>query len=355
MKISDDLKLDFEDVLLVPQRSITASRKDVDINKKYYFYHSPREWNGIPIMAANMDTTGSFAMATEMAKMGHVCCLHKHYKTKDLIEFFSSTTTRDLQYVWYSMGMKSSEFIELKKFYTETNIQPNLCIDVANGYSEGFVDYCRMIRKDFKQSIIMAGNVATPEMVQELILHGGVDIVKVGIGPGSACTTRLKTGVGYPQLSAIDECAHAAHGLKSQDKHHGLVCGDGGCRLPADVVKGFAVGADFMMLGGMLAGAYECEGEWQYDEYDAKVSLLFYGMSSKKAQNKYCSGLQDYRSSEGRVMEVPYKGPVREILKDIEGGLRSGCTYTGATSLKDLPKTAKFIRVNRTHHDRSVE
>lgn len=194
MKISDDLKLDFDDVLLVPQRSRTASRKDVDINKKYYFYHSHREWNGIPIMAANMDTTGSFAMATEMSQMGHVCCLHKHYKTKDLIEFFSSTTTRDLQYVWYSMGMKSSEFIELKKFYTETNIQPNLCIDVANGYSEGFVDYCRMVRKDFKQSIIMAGNVATPEMVQELILHGGVDIVKVGIGPGSACTTRLKTG-----------------------------------------------------------------------------------------------------------------------------------------------------------------
>ena len=168
-----------------------------------------------------------------------------------------------------------------------------------------------MVRKDFKKSIIMAGNVATPEMVQELILHGGVDIVKVGIGPGSACTTRLKTGVGYPQLSAIDECVHAAHGLKSEDKRHGLVCGDGGCRLPADIVKGFAAGADFMMLGGMLAGTDECDGEWEHSSQETKEkrNLIFYGMSSKKAQEKHGTGLKDYRSSEGRVMKVPYKGP----------------------------------------------
>ena len=356
MKIQNETKLDFDDVLLVPQRSRAASRKEVDIQKKYLFYHSHREWNGVPIMAANMDTTGTFAMAKEMANLGHVCCLHKHYDVRDLVDFYTQYNISMLQYTWYSMGMKPTEFIKLKQFYTDSGLQPNICIDVANGYSEGFVDFCRMVRNDFRKSIIMAGNVATPEMVQELILHGGVDIVKVGIGPGSACTTRLKTGVGYPQLSAIDECVHAAHGLKSQDKHHGLVCGDGGCRLPADVVKGFAVGADFMMLGGMLAGTDECDGEWEYSlETKEKKNLVFYGMSSKKAQEKHGTGLKDYRSSEGRVMKVPYKGPVTNVLMDIDGGIRSGCTYTGATSLKDLPKTANFIRVNRTHHDRSVE
>ena len=356
MKIQNETKLDFDDVLLVPQRSRAASRKEVDIKKKYLFYHSHRDWNGVPVMAANMDTTGTFAMADAMARMGHICCLHKHYEVRDLVSFYSEYNISALQYIWYSMGMKSTEFIKLKQFHTDSGLQPNICIDVANGYSEGFVDFCRMVRNDFRHSIIMAGNVATPEMVQELILHGGVDIVKVGIGPGSACTTRLKTGVGYPQLSAIDECAHAAHGLKSADKHHGLICGDGGCRLPADVVKGFAVGADFMMLGGMFAGTDECDGEWEYSqETKEKRNLVFYGMSSKKAQEKHGTGLKDYRSSEGRVIKVPYKGPVGDVIRDIEGGIRSGCTYTGATSLKDLPKTAMFVKVNRTHHDRSVE
>jgi GMP reductase len=197
---------------------------------------------------------------------------------------------------------------------------PNICVDVANGYTDDFVDFCNRARcfSDYNNynPIIMAGNVCTPEMVQEIILHGGVDIVKIGIGPGSACTTRLKTGVGYPQLSAIEECAHAAHGLRKGTGRLGLICADGGCRHPADVVKAFAAGADFVMLGGMLAGTDECEGEWKYvcDEktnMDRKDSLLFYGMSSQKAQEKHGEGLKEYRSSEGRVINIPYKGPAK--------------------------------------------
>ena len=233
---------------------------------------------------------------------------------------------------------------------------PNICVDIANGYTEKFIDWCAKIRLEFPESIIMGGNIATPEMVSELILHGEVDIVKVGIGPGSACTTRLKAGVGYPQLSAIAECSHVAHGLRSDAGRLGLSCADGGCRYPADVAKAYAAGADFVMLGGMLAGTEECEGEWtKYADTHEKKSLVFYGMSSKKAQEKHGDGLRSYRSSEGRVKEIPYKGKAELVVNDILGGVRSACAYTGATSLKDFSKTARFVRVNRTHNDLSVE
>jgi GMP reductase len=184
-----------------------------------------------------------------------------------------------------------------------------------------------------------------------LILHGGVDIVKVGIGPGSACTTRLKAGVGYPQLSAIDECSHAAHGLKAQHKHLGLICADGGCRTPADVVKAFAAGADFVMLGGMIAGTDECSGEWSH--INGSRVLTFYGMSSHAAQEKY-GGIKNYRASEGRVKTVEYKGEVSDVIDDILGGIRSACAYVGADSIKDLPKCAEFVKVNRVHFDKTL-
>jgi GMP reductase len=375
MKINNEPKLDFDDVLLVPQRSQAASRANVVIDRKFTFYHSTQQWSGTPIMAANMDTTGTFAMAQSLQKFKAITCLHKHYEAKQYIDYLTQTPL-DANYCWYSMGINDSEINKLNQVWHETGIMPNICIDVANGYTDNFVDFCAKIRnKVGDYPIIMAGNVCTPEMVQELILHGGVDIVKVGIGPGSACTTRLKTGIGYPQLSAIIECSHAAHGLKSDDKRLGLICADGGCRLPADVVKAFAANADFVMLGGMFAGADECEGEWEY-EYQAgmnvglaepfwqpfdpghpttkrKTHLTFYGMSSHKAQNKY-GGIKDYRTSEGRVVRVQYKGYAEDIIKDVLGGIRSACAYVGADSLKELPKCAEFIRVNRTHFDKSV-
>lgn len=391
MRINLDPKLDFDDVLLVPQRTKTASRKNVTIDRKFSFYHSERSWEGIPIIAANMDSTGTFSMAESLSPHKMVTCLHKHYPLKKQVEkFVSMSEEKDtswdgdyvgehwgyvLDYMWYGLGIKDEDLDGLRKFVDGADIIPNICVDVANGYTDDFVNFCQVIRDEFaphQAPIIMAGNVCTPEMVQELILHGGVDIVKVGIGPGSACTTRLKTGVGYPQLSAIEECAHAAHGLKSDEKRLGLICADGGCRTPSDVCKAFAANADFVMLGGMLAGVDECEGEWEYETdiewgiRDQKTFTAgkingrkkrffqFYGMSSHHAQEKHGSTVKNYRASEGRIKKIPYKGPVEDVVREILGGIRSACSYMGATCLKDMAKCAEFIQVNRTHFDQSV-
>jgi GMP reductase len=367
MKIINDTKLDFDDVLLVPQRSRAASRVSVLVNRKFSFYHSARQWNGIPIMAANMDSVGTFAMSQSLTNFGMITCLHKHYDDNQ----YNNLT--DINTQWFSMGIKDEDLSKLSRICGMLGACPNICIDVANGYTDDFVNFCKRVRNFVgSEPIIMAGNICTPEMVQELILHGGIDIVKVGIGPGSACTTRLKTGVGYPQLSAISECSHAAHGLTNERGTGGLICADGGCRTPADVVKALAGNADFVMLGGMLAGCDECEGEWEYaykckvgdreweqsidPKYDVpkiKKSLKFYGMSSHAAQEKY-GGVKDYRASEGRVITVPYKGQADKIIMDILGGIRSACAYVGASTLKDLPKCAEFIKVNRVHFDRSI-
>lgn len=374
MKINNEPKLDFDDVLLVPQRSKTASRSDVKIERKFSFYHSSQPWTGVPIIVANMDTVGTFEMSRSLSKKTMITCLHKHYDVEQY-----SDNIFNYNYQWISIGIKEEDIIKLRQICNTLYQPPNICIDVANGYTDDFVNFCKRIREEFGSiPVIMAGNVCTPEMVQEIILHGGVDIVKVGVGPGSACTTRLKTGVGYPQLSAIIECSHAAHGLRNGSGRLGLICADGGCRTPSDVSKAFAAGADFVMLGGMLAGCEECEGEWEY-EYKGmitnndrsihsewwqpnhpgcftekrKKSLTFYGMSSHAAQEKY-GGIKDYRASEGRVKTVPYKGHVDNVMNDILGGIRSACAYIGSTSLKDMSKCAEFVRVNRTHFDQSV-
>ena len=218
-----------------------------------------------------------------------------------------------------------------------------LMIDVANGYQESFVEHVKRMREKFPNTILACGNVVTPEMTQELILNGA-DIVKIGIGSGSVCHTRIKTGVGYPQLSAIMECMDAAHGLG------GHICSDGGCKTPADVAKAFAAGADFAMIGGMLSSTEECSGDWIYDKKGNKLSLKFYGMSSKEAMKKYNGGIADYKATEGKCVTVPYKGKVDGVIKEILGGLRSACSYVGTGKLKDLSKCTTFIRVNRTHN-----
>ena len=368
MQISRYTELDFDDILLVRQRSPNASRSDVELRKTYNFFHSDRSWSGVPIMAASMDTTGTRDMAWSLNKHNMITCLHKHYDIDHLIKTFNLVGSLDN--VWVSIGMRKEDRRKLLSLCEELDKVPNICIDIANGYTEKFVEYCASIRNDFgSDPIIIAGNVCTPEMVQELILHGGADIVKVGIGPGSACTTRLMAGVGYPQLSAIMECSQVAHGLKSAEKCLGLVCADGGCRQPSDINKAFAAGADFVMLGGMLAGTDECEGEWEYYcdphtieamgktvEYKGrKKALKFYGMSSKIAQDKHNGGMASYKTSEGRVKYIDYKGPVDKVVQNIKGGLVSCCAYVGATCLKDLPKCAKAVRVNRTHFDMTTE
>jgi len=421
MQIEQDLKLDFKDVLIRPKRSTLTSRSKVTIKRQFQFMHSGQTWSGVPIIAANMDTIGTFRMAEALSSHSIMTALHKHHDVEDLKTFFlqkwyewASVQPNENPWssnFWYTMGTTETNLEKFKSFSRFGGTGPDpyqLCIDVANGYQEGFVDFVKRIRHDHPRLTIMAGNVATGEMVQALIL-AGADVVKIGIGPGSVCTTRRMTGVGYPQLSAIIECADAAHGTKIEGREgNGLICADGGCTVPGDIVKAFAANADFVMLGGMLAGHDECEGEITnkvrkarpyeivdldlglgigtrryyrvvdtdiivlagavepgygkmsaaggfprlppsfYEEVPSEESTMkFYGMSSKEAMTKHSGGVAEYRAAEGKVVEVPYRGPVENTVQEILGGLRSACSYVGAVRLKDLSLCTTFVRVSR--------
>lgn len=358
MRIDQDVKLDYKDVLIRPKRSTLSSRKEVDLNRTYKFRHSGWEWTGVPIMAANMDGVGTPEMAKALYENRMFTCMTKSMPVEgywDLAEAIGGN------YFAVSTGTSDKDFEKLCAVVDEHEAIHFICIDIANGYSEHFGDYVAKVRAQFPKSTIIAGNVVTADMTQELILRGA-DIVKVGIGPGSVCTTRIQTGVGYPQLSAVIECADAAHGLG------GHIIADGGCTTPGDVAKAFAAGADFVMLGGMLAGHDEgggevitkhyitneviinIEGEWQEQKIAEKKFVQFYGMSSESANNKHFGGLKDYRSSEGRTVLVPYKGAVLNTVQDILGGLRSTCTYAGAKTLKQLSKCTTFVRCTQTHN-----
>jgi GMP reductase len=336
MRIDNDPKLEFDDVLIRPKRSEAPSRATIVLEREYKFLNSKASWRGIPIVASNMDSVGTTAMAQALGPE-MMTSLHKYYPERRLIDFFKNDVHRASTF--FTLGIKDEEFDKLRAVKAKADIR-FVCVDAANGYTKYFVERIKRIRESFPDMTILAGNVATPDMVQELLISGAADIVKIGIGPGSVCTTRMITGVGYPQLSAIIECADAAHGLR------GHVCADGGCRSPGDVVKAFAAGADFVMLGGMLAGHDECEGEWI--ERDGKrVAMAFYGMSSRKALDKYAGGRRDYRACEGREATVPYRGPVKETIQEITGGIRSACAYVGATRLKDLSKCTTFVICHR--------
>jgi len=361
MQIIPDDKFDFKSILLRPKRSTLNSRSEVDLIRTFKFKNSGNSWTGIPIMSANMDTTGTMEMQRELAKHKVMTCLHKHYTVDELAEFFNSPDT-DTQYVAYSMGIVEKDFKKWDEFYAKVSegTVKFVCIDVANGYTERFGDAVAKFHQKHPNITIIAGNVVTCEITEELILRGA-DIIKVGIGPGSVCTTRIQTGVGMPQLSAIMECADAAHGLG------GLICGDGGCTCPGDVAKAFAGGSDFVMLGGMLAGHEECNGKIETSYYTTdevevefnkdgtvksskpkiheKKVMKFYGMSSGTAMDKYSGGVAQYRSSEGRTVEVPFRGRVETTILDILGGVRSTCTYVGASTLKQISKRATFIKV----------
>jgi GMP reductase len=369
-KIINEIKLDFDDVLIKPKRSSLNSRSEVSLVREFNFAHSSRKLSCVPIMVANMDTTGTFGMTNPVCSEQGIVCLHKHYSIEQLIAFYSSESKINKDLVFYSTGTSAKDIEKLTEVFNSLLSNgksiPNICIDVANGYSEKFVKTINHIRIHYPDIVIMAGNVVTPEMVEELILHGKVDIVKVGIGSGSVCTTRLKTGIGYPQLSAVMECTDAAHGLG------GHICSDGGCKTVGDVCKAFGANTDFVMLGSMFAGSDECEGEWEY-EYLAgvgleftqpfwqtfdpgyktekkKTKLKFYGMSSKNAMDKYNNGVANYRTSEGKCVTIPYKDKAEVILQDILGGIRSACTYIGASKIKDFGKKTTFIQVNNTHN-----
>ena len=358
MRIENDVKLDFSDVLIRPKRSTLGSRSQVKLNRDFAFRNSNHEYSGIPIIAANMDGVGTFQMAETLASLGLFTCLVKNYTEEALIEWITSKGYLIKNNWAYSMGITPDD---MEKFNRVFLACPEgikyVCIDVANGYTEAFVDFVKRMRDHFRNKItIIAGNVVTGEMTEELILNGA-DIVKVGIGPGSVCTTRIKTGVGYPQLSAIIECADAAHGLG------GHIIADGGCTSSGDIAKAFGAGADFVMLGGMLAGHDEGGGEvmsrWHKKDWhgadgkgvvEAQAFVLFYGMSSQAANEKHFGGLKDYRASEGREVLIPYRGAVKDTVQDLLGGVRSSCTYVGASQLKYLTKCTTFVRVNNTHN-----
>jgi len=370
MIIIPDMKLDYEDVVIVPQRTTLKSRKDVDLERNFKFYHSPRTWSGVPIVCSNMVPLTSMRMAVTLASMKMVTALHKYYEYEDLVDIINAA---GIDYAWMSIGQSNEDISKIKKVTSSFGKSPNIIIDVPNGYMESFVKFCKEVRDNFPESIICAGNVTTPEICEELIIHGKVDICKIQISPGSQCETRKMTGVGYGTLSCNIECSHAAHGLRSDMGRLGLVMSDGGCKEPQDVCKAMCAGADWVMLGGMFAGTDECEGEWSYefvnnngkwtpldpdldpdeiamisvDSATRKSALTFYGMSSHYAQLKHGSGKKSYRASEGKVSKIPYKGPVVDVVGEILGGLRSCGAYIGARKLKHFNKCAKFAKVNR--------
>jgi len=336
MRIESDIKLDFKDVLIRPKRSILKSRSEVSLIREFKFKHAEKVWQGIPIMAANMDHTGTIEMAKVLSEHHMMTALNK-FISIDALTTFKNTHPNTFHNCTISIGVSEKELERLDAIDKIINFD-FICLDAANGYTERYVEFLTQLRLRFPKKVIIAGNVVTGEMVEELILSGA-DVVKIGIGPGSVCTTREKTGVGYPQLSAIIECADAAHGLGGQ------VCADGGCVTPGDVSKAFAAGADFVMLGGMFAGHDECSGE--VIETSKGKFKRFYGMSSAEAMEKYHGAVADYRASEGRSVNVPYRGPVAKTILDILGGVRSTCTYVGAERLKELSKRTTFIRVTK--------
>lgn len=342
MRIEYEIKLGFKDVMIRPKRSTLKSRSQVSLERNFTFVNSQKKWSGVPIIAANMDTVGTFEMAEALAKEKIITAVHKHYTPEEWSAFLKNQPDSIYDYIALSTGTGKADEEKIKQIMEEHPQIEFLCIDVANGYSEHFVDFVKRARAQFSTKTIIAGNVVTGEMVEELIL-AGADVIKVGIGPGSVCTTRIKTGVGYPQLSAIIECADAAHGLG------GHIISDGGCKIPGDVAKAFGGGADFVMLGGMFAGHDESGGDI-VEEHGRKFRL-FYGMSSQTAMDKHAGGVAEYRASEGKTVKVPYKGPVSETVKDILGGVRSTCTYVGASELRELSKRTTFIRVAEQHNE----
>ena len=346
MRIEEQIYLDFKDVLIKPKRSKLSTRADVSLERTFICKHSKQTWTGIPIIAANMDTVGTFSMALKLSELNILTAIHKHYTEEEWVNF-KNTIPKNKQEnvfknIFVTIGTSENDLKKLENILNNNRIINKICIDVANGYSDHFLKAVIRLRRLYPNYIIMAGNIVSYEMAEELIINGA-SIVKCGIGSGSVCTTRKMTGVGMPQLSSTIECSDAAHGLK------GLVCSDGGCTNPGDISKAFCAGADFVMLGGMLAGHKESELEIIKTTIDGKTKYFmeYYGMSSSTAMNKHNGGVKEYRASEGKKVKLEYRGEIENSLRDILGGIRSTCTYIGAHKIKDMPKRATFIRVTQ--------
>lgn len=339
MHIKEEVKLDYSDVLICPKRSTLSSRSDVELSRTFKFRNTGKTWTGVAVMASNMDGVGTFSMAKVLQKHQMMTVIRKHYTIED---WKANADDLDWNHTVVCTGSNAifddhaDDYKLLKQVCSRWPVK-HICIDVANGYQENFVEFVARIRKEFPNHTLMAGNVCTPEITEQLILSGA-DVVKIGIGPGSSCTTRTVTGVGYPQLSAVIECADIAH------QHKGMIIADGGCTMPGDVVKAFGGGADFVMLGGMLAFHEESE------EVGDDGSITFYGMSSNSAMARHGARKDGYRTAEGKAITRSCRGPVEHTIEEVLGGLKSACTYVGAEKLKELSKRTTFVRVFRTHN-----
>lgn len=366
-KIINEKKLDFDDVLIVPQRSVLTSRSEIDLKRTFSFYNSTRIWSGIPIICANM-SFASFDMAKCLSKFKMITCLHKYHTVDQLYDFFIDNPDC-IDYTFVSIGYKKSDLSHILELKQKLGKQPNLCIDVPNGHMDVFVKYCKKVRDHFPESIIIAGNVTNTSSTQELLIYGGIDIVKCGIGGGSACTTRFITGCGVPQLSCVLENSYVAHGLQNGSKKLGLICSDGGHKNSGDVCKALCAGSDFVMLGGMFAGTEKCDGEWEYEYYSQlgfwqpidpknnnpkrKTKFTYYGMSTHHAQELYEDSIKDYRASEGTKITVKFKGETEKTIQELLGGIRSCCCYIGSDSIKHMSKCSQFCLVNSIHSNRN--
>ena len=336
MHIENEVKYDFSDVLIKPKRSYYTSRKEVDLERTFKFKWSDLVWKGIPVVASNMDTVGTIGSAKVLSKHNTLTCLHKFHTAEELLKIPKVIKKNVAITIGVAEGLQI--LYEIGKDLKDFNY---ICIDVANGYTEQFSEFIRKVRSEFEEKIIIAGNVCTPEMTEQLILSGA-DIVKVGIGGGSACITRNVAGVGIPQLSAVIDCSDAAHGIG------GMVMSDGGCTCSGDISKAFGANADFVMLGGLLAGHDENSETITENINTGEKTVEFYGMASSTALDKFYSNNKgkDYKACEGKHVTIPYKGALENTLLDLLGGIRSTCTYIGAKKIKDISKCTTFICVN---------
>ena len=337
MRINYDAKLNFEDVLLQPKRSTLTSRKDVDMTRKFTFRNSQKVMNFLPIFASNMDGVGTFSMAKVLQEYKMMTVITKTTTPEQWKEAVgqglrlqSVSVCTGTNKVFDEDAQDYKNMQDILKMFPDIKM---ITIDVANAYHQNMVEFVARVRGEYPEKVIVAGNVVTPEMTEELIINGA-DVVKIGIGPGSVCTTRTMTGVGVPQFSAILDCADAANGVD------GHIMADGGCVHPGDIAKALGGGAHMVMIGGMLAGHDESET----DLVDGKRE--FYGMSSDRAREKHGKRKDGYRGNEGRHIDLPDRGPVKNTVEDILGGVRSACTYIGARRLKDMPKCASFVTTN---------
>ena len=293
--------------------------------------------NFLPIFASNMDGVGTFSMAKVLQEYKMMTVITKTTTPEQWKEAVgqglrlqSVSVCTGTNKVFDEDAQDYKNMQDILKMFPDIKM---ITIDVANAYHQNMVEFVARVRDEYPEKVIVAGNVVTPEMTEELIINGA-DVVKIGIGPGSVCTTRTMTGVGVPQFSAILDCADAANGVD------GHIMADGGCVHPGDIAKALGGGAHMVMIGGMLAGHDESET----DLVDGKRE--FYGMSSDRAREKHGKRKDGYRGNEGRHIDLPDRGPVKNTVEDILGGVRSACTYIGARRLKDMPKCASFVTTN---------